>query len=78
MKFEMQRDCVSDLISFRGEISVFDMHRLRLDNLDMAVIDDVSNDPKATAADYLLALEVLFRRYSEQTGLSPNGEGSDE
>lgn len=66
MRFDMQRDDITGGISFRGSIEAVDLVKLKLDRLDRALLDDVGSDGKATPADYLLALEMLFRRHAEQ------------
>ncbi len=70
MKFEMVRDSMTSNITFRGEVSASDLAFLRLDRLDRALLDDIGSDSKATAADYLLALEMIFRRHAEQNSSS--------
>lgn len=58
---------LDEVISFRGEVRASDLLKLRLDPLDRSLLDDVGGDSKATPADYLLALEMIFRRFAEQT-----------
>jgi len=74
MRFNLQRmrDPVTavDVIKFDGEVHAFDLVKLSLDNFDRALLDDVNNDTSATAADYLLVLEMLFRRLQEQDARS--------
>lgn len=62
-------DRMDKVISFRGEVRMSDLERLRLNMLDRALLNDVGGDEKATPADYLLTLEMIFRRHAEQ---SPN------
>ena len=78
-------DRLDEVISFRGEVRHSDIVRLRLTGIDRALLDDVGGDPKATPSDFLLTLEMLFRRNEEQatnaqvTGAAPtNGERSDD
>ena len=71
MDFYIERkhtdDRMDEVISFRGEVRMSDLARLRLNVLDHALLDDVGGDEKATPADYLLTLEMIFRRHAEQT-----------
>ncbi len=70
MDFYLERkhtdDRMDEVISFRGEVRMSDLARLRLNGLDHALLDDVGGDEKATPADYLLTLEMIFRRHAEQ------------
>lgn len=53
-----------DGIKFYGEISDADVMKLKLDQLDRALMEDcVFNAPPA---DQLLVMEMLFRRIQEQ------------
>ena len=75
MDFYLERkhtdDRLDEVISFRGEVRMSELSRLRLNKLDRALLDDVGADEKATPADYLLTLEMIFRRHAEQ---APNAE----
>lgn len=62
-KIEITRTCEDD-INFRGTFHHSDMPEL--DNFDEALLIDCSL-PDATPADWLLALECLFRRAQEQS-----------
>lgn len=68
---------LDEVISFRGEVRTSDLIRLRLSNVDRALLEDINGDAKATPADFLLGLEMIFRRYAEQvpnlelTGAAP-------
>ena len=53
------------MVEFRGTISMGELARLQLDPLDRALMREVEEDPNATPADYLLVLEMLFRRHAE-------------
>lgn len=64
---------LDEVISFRGEVRASDLLRLRLDGFDRSLLHDINGDTKATPADYLLGLEMLFRRHAEQT---PNDESN--
>lgn len=66
MKFSIARNEESRELVFQGAISFHELADLNLDRLDLALIHDVGADDKATVADYLLALEMIFRRYAEQ------------
>lgn len=59
-------DMHDDVISFRGEVRISDLVRLRLNAFDRALLEDINGDTKATSADYLLGLEMIFRRHAEQ------------
>lgn len=71
MEFFLERkrtdDLLDEVISFRGEVRASDLIHLRLNGPDRALLDDINGDTSATHADYLLGLEMLFRRHAEQT-----------
>lgn len=71
VKFELQRDHWPEVIRFSGELTMNELVRLDLSPLDRALVNDV-NGSGGQAADYLLVLEMLFRRLSEQA--APTGE----
>jgi hypothetical protein len=75
MEFEIERNAESLDLVFKGRISMHELANLRLDRMDSALLDDVGGDGKATAADYLLALEMLFRRHAEQSHAQENPNG---
>jgi hypothetical protein len=66
MRFELERKFDSsvcgEVIVFSGEVSEYDLVRLKLEGVDAMLI----NEPCVTAADFLLVLEMLFRRAAEQ------------
>lgn len=64
MKFVIERT-IDGAIRFRGEIPDYCFVKLDLDEFDCALLRDVEANGR-TAADHLLALEMLFRRYEEQ------------
>jgi hypothetical protein len=67
MKITLKRERTEDgdeVIRFAGEISFAEIVRLKLDRLDRALLDSLP--PGSPPADYLLALEMLFRRAREQ------------
>lgn len=66
MKFTIEKFEATGVVSFHGEFSEMDLAKLQLDGLDRKLLDDVGGDEKATPADYLLALEMIFRRHAEQ------------
>lgn len=69
MEFEIHHvdDYGNEFVSFHGRIDMKDMASLTLLGTDIQLLRSVDKGP-ATAADYLLALEMLFRRYAEQKG----------
>ena len=66
MQFEIGRDGATQNLTFKGTITMRDLSALRLDKMDAALLADVDGDSDATAADYLLVLEMLYRRHGEQ------------
>ena len=73
-----------DVLRFTGEILMPEMAELVFDAFDRALLDDCGMSQ--TAQDFLLAMEMVFRRYHEQinctsnvelTGLRPRGATSD-
>jgi hypothetical protein len=60
----MERTVEGDLL-FSGRVSATNFARLRLDNFDRALLADCEGTGR-TAADWLLALETIFRRMREQ------------
>lgn len=52
-------------IVFRGRFTAHDFVKLHLTPFDRALLDDISKSD-ATEADWLLGLEMLFRRAKEQ------------
>lgn len=63
MHFEMIRHEGSNTVEFRGRFDLRDIEALRLDRLDRAVIEGVSD--ASSPEDCLLALELIFRRHAE-------------
>lgn len=61
-------DHSEEVITFNGELKLREIENLRLNELDRALLDDVGSDAKASPADCLLLLEMLFRRSAEQEG----------
>lgn len=64
MKFSVTRSEFDGTINFEGEIRMRDIVDLRLSRTDRALLanDDLQRSP----SDYLLVLEMLFRRAAEQ------------
>jgi hypothetical protein len=54
------------VIRFNGEVRYDDILCLKLDKLERSCLNDILSDAKASSADHLLLLEMLFRRYEEQ------------
>lgn len=73
MNFTISREQDTSAIKFAGEITQRDLDRVRLDCIDCMLLRDVGGDASATAADYLLALEMLLRRCEEQPEINTNG-----
>lgn len=65
MRMQIERNPFGT-ISFSGTIEVNDLITLDLDPTDLALLREVDADTEATMADYLLVLEMLFRRHQEQ------------
>lgn len=63
-KFLIERDDLRGVIRFHGEFPTSALASLDLDRLDRALLTDAPTNKNA--ADHLLVLEMLFRRYSEQ------------
>lgn len=63
MNFTCEHNHMSPSIVFSGRITMEDLVKLRLDPTDEAML---RKQPR-TVADALLVLELLFRRYLEQT-----------
>ena len=65
MRCEIMKNC-DGTIEFHGHI---DFNRavtlLELSLFDMALMREVDKDKAATISDYLLVLEMLFRRHEE-------------
>lgn len=66
MKFYIFKEAITGTLKFHGEFTQLDLVRLKLTTLDQALLDDVGGGTDTTASDYLLALEMLFRRAQEQ------------
>lgn len=68
-------DMLDEVISFRGEVRMRDLAKLRLSAFDRALLEDISGDMEATPADYLLGLEMIFRRQAVRQVRSTAGLG---
>ena len=66
---EKKRDLetLNEITCFSGEITSVDLLNLRLSAFDRALLNEVMNDEKPKAHDFLLCLEMLYRKYYEQT-----------
>lgn len=60
-RIEWHHDENGDLV-FNGKVSQFDLMDLKLDRFDRRVL----TEPCETAADFLLSLELIFRRLDRQ------------
>ena len=69
MQFRIWRDNHDQTLKFAGEIPADVFVSLDLDRRDFGLLREVSKGSKRgmSAADHLLALEMLFRRHAEQT-----------
>lgn len=75
-QFKLERTHWPEAIRFEGELSMDDLVRLDLSPFDRALI----NGSGAAASDYLLVLEMLFRRIEEQQrqgSVSPASQNSN-
>ena len=72
-EFHLERDAATGDIRFRGSLTANDLQRVRLDHIERAQLDSEAE----TAADYLLDLEVIFRRLAEQDEAAQQGERDD-
>ena len=68
MRFEIEQDEITRAVTFSGQLDEDEFLSLRLDALDRATLKACGAD-RASAADFLLGLEVLFRRLGERSGL---------
>ena len=53
-------------LEFKGEITDREIAGLNLDPVDMRLLEECGKSDQA--CDWLLALEMLYRRYREQNG----------
>jgi hypothetical protein len=71
LKFEISSEERPDLghrvTKFSGEFTDLDLVNIDFDELDRALM----RDKMESEADYLLVLEMIFRRWREQTQLKP-------
>ena len=72
MKFVIERDDINWVVRFRGEVTQNDLVRLPLDAFDLRLLAECDRDP-TSAADRLLALEMLFRRDEQSMRVKPDG-----
>lgn len=64
MKFEMEKHEATGEIRFSGSFNVRDLASLRFDPLDRALLGETLDG--RPASDYLLALEVIYRKHEQQ------------
>ena len=61
-------------VNFSGSFSEAEMNDVKFTQMERALLQDLGR-PKQRGSDYLLALELLFRRYEEQhpetAGMAP-------
>ena len=72
MEFTIEKDPATGSISFSGNISLYDFAKINLDNLDRMLLQD----KQESAADFLLCLEMLYRRHSEQQSKKVTKDGA--
>ena len=65
MKMQIERDPFGTL-TFSGTVEAGDLVTLDLGPIERALLREVDEAADATMADYLLVLEMLFRRHQEQ------------
>ena len=67
LEWERKQDFerMDEVISFQGKITLRDIENLNLNSFDRLLLDECSSSNKAE--DWLLAVEMLFRRQREQT-----------
>lgn len=64
-KREQDFERMDEVITFSGKITLREIGNLNLDAFDRKLLDECGSSKKAE--DWLLALEMLFRRQREQT-----------
>lgn len=69
-------DFGDEVISFCGEVRISELLSLLLNDLDLALLDDVGRDRRASPADLLLALEMIFRRHEQKVYRVETTDGS--
>lgn len=74
MRIVIVRDEKTRSVSFSGSFSEDEMTATKVTEMERALLQDLGR-PKQRGSDYLLALELLFRRYEEQhpetAGMAP-------
>ncbi len=73
MHLTWTKDRDTDCIKFHGSVSSLAMEQLDLDSIDQLMLQM----PVKTPADFLLNLEMLFRRFAEQTQIGKNNGNKD-
>lgn len=69
-KILIHRNHIDGTLEFRGVIADSDLEELQLDSFDMLVLKDCQSEGR-TAADWLLGLELIFRRLIERQPMIP-------
>lgn len=64
-RLQWSKDARTGDLQFSGTVAMTDFENLRLSRFDEAVLADCGG-PTTTAADFLLGLELVFRRLMEQ------------
>ena len=69
MKIKLEKDQLTKTIRFYGEISDSDIITIDFNELDKRILSECSssNDP----SDWLLALELIFRRSRQSQSITP-------
>lgn len=65
-----QKDAITGAVRFEGHVAAEDLARIKFNPVDRKVLDGCGT-ANATAADWLLALELIFRRAQEQLTKEP-------
>jgi hypothetical protein len=72
MNFYITKNPIDYSISFKGKIEIRDWENLKLGTLDSLLLQD----RQESAADFLLCLEMLYRRYQEQNIKKATSDGA--
>lgn len=74
MRIVIARNEKTQSVNFSGSFSEAEMNDVKFTEMERALLQDLGR-PKQRGSDYLLALELLFRRYEEQhpetAGMAP-------
>jgi hypothetical protein len=66
MKFRLERIEHDRVFTFSGEVTFSDLENLVLSDFDIALMDDASSGKEVAWSEYLLVLEMIFRKHEEQ------------